>query len=124
MTIARPLGVALALLAPQLAMAADFDGRQLSALWGIPFAGILLSIALMPLLAPHFWHHHFGKVAAAWALAFLVPFAVAVRAGRGGRRIRARAAGRVHPLRHPADGAVHRRRAASTSAATCTAARR
>src|SRR5699024_1939084 len=62
MTIARPLGVALALLAPQLAMAADFDGRQLTALWGIPFAGVLLSIALLPLLAPHFWHHHFGKV--------------------------------------------------------------
>ncbi len=76
MTIARPLGVALALLAPQLAMAADFDGRQLTALWGIPFAGVLLSIALLPLLAPHFWHHHFGKVTAAWSLAFLVPFAI------------------------------------------------
>ena len=25
----------------------------------------------------NFWHHHFGKVAAAWALAFLVPFAIA-----------------------------------------------
>ncbi|MBC6951476.1 sodium:proton antiporter, partial [candidate division KSB1 bacterium] len=26
-------------------------------LWsGFPFAGILLSIALFPLLAPHFWH--------------------------------------------------------------------
>lgn len=71
----RPLGVALALLLPHLAMAADVDGRQLSPAWGIPFAGILLSIALMPLLAPQFWHHHFGKVAAAWALAFLLPFA-------------------------------------------------
>ena len=30
----------------------------------------------MPLLAPIFWHHHFGKVAAGWALAFLVPFAL------------------------------------------------
>ena len=61
---------------PGLAMAADLDGAQLSALWGVPFAGLLLSIALMPLLAPHFWHHHFGKVAALWALAFLLPFAV------------------------------------------------
>ena len=58
------------------AFAADFDGSQLSAVWGVPFAGILLSIALMPLLAPHFWHHHYGKVAAAWGLAFLVPFAL------------------------------------------------
>ena len=61
---------------PGLAMAADLDGAQLSALWGVPFAGLLLSIALMPLLAPHFWHQHFGKVAALWALAFLLPFAV------------------------------------------------
>lgn len=61
---------------PGLALAGEFDGSQLSALWGVPFAGILLSIALMPLLAPTFWHHHFGKVAAGWALAFLLPFAV------------------------------------------------
>ena len=26
--------------------------------------------------APSFWHHHFGKTSAFWALAFLVPFAV------------------------------------------------
>ncbi len=47
------------------------------AAWGIPFAGLLLSIALCPLLAPTFWHHHFGKLSAAWSLAFLLPFAVA-----------------------------------------------
>ena len=41
---------------------------------GVPFAGILLSIALMPLLAPQFWHHHYGKVSASWALSFLLPF--------------------------------------------------
>ena len=58
------------------ALAADFDGSQLSVIWGVPFAGLLLSIALMPLLVPHFWHHHYGKVAAAWGLAFLLPFAV------------------------------------------------
>ena len=57
-------------------MAADFNGSQLSAVWGIPFAGLLLSIALCPLLTPSFWHHHFGKVSAAWSLAFFVPFAV------------------------------------------------
>jgi Na+/H+ antiporter NhaD/arsenite permease-like protein len=42
--------------------------------WGAPFVGLLLSIAVMPLLAPSFWHQHFGKVSAAWALAFLLPF--------------------------------------------------
>ena len=30
----------------------------------------------MPLAAPSFWHHHFGKVSAGWALLVIVPFAV------------------------------------------------
>jgi len=44
-------------------------------LWSIiPFIGILLSIALFPLLAPHFWHHNFEKVSAFCAIAFAAPF--------------------------------------------------
>lgn len=66
---------AFPIMAPAMAFAADFDGSRLSPLWGVPFAGLLLSIALMPLLLPSFWHHHYGKVAGAWALAFLLPFA-------------------------------------------------
>ena len=72
---------ALLALSPGLALAAQLDGSQLAPLWGLPFAGLLLSIALMPLLAPIFWHHHFGKVTAAWALAFLLPFAYAFGPG-------------------------------------------
>ncbi|MCP4573053.1 MAG: sodium:proton antiporter [bacterium] len=46
-------------------------------LWtAIPFAGILLSIALFPLVAPHFWHRHFPKISAFWALAFAIPFLI------------------------------------------------
>lgn len=61
---------------PGLAVAADIDGTQLSVIWAVPFAGILLSIALWPLIAPSFWHHHFGKISVAWAAAFFIPFAV------------------------------------------------
>jgi Na+/H+ antiporter NhaD/arsenite permease-like protein len=39
-----------------------------------PFAGMLLSIALFPLLAPGFWHHHYPKVSAGWSVVLLVPF--------------------------------------------------
>ena len=47
-------------------------------LWSvIPFVGILLSIAIFPLVAPHFWHHHYGKVSAFWALLFAIPFLLA-----------------------------------------------
>ena len=49
--------------------AAEIDGGRLAAAWSIPFAGMLLSIAILPLAMPDFWHHHFGKIAAAWSLA-------------------------------------------------------
>ncbi|MDO8431733.1 MAG: sodium:proton antiporter [Candidatus Binatus sp.] len=75
--------VALALFAamfPGVALAeADVHqlvGSQLSILWAIPFAGMLLSIALFPLIAPHFWEHNFGKIAMLWAAAFVLPCAI------------------------------------------------
>ena len=40
----------------------------------MPFAGMLLSIALLPLLAPRVWHGHFAKITAAWTLVMAVPF--------------------------------------------------
>lgn len=75
---------AAALLSASAARAADIDGSQLAAWWGIPFAGVLLSIAILPLVATRVWHHHFGKIAAGWALAFLVPFAVVFGPGAAG----------------------------------------
>ncbi|MBT5373579.1 MAG: sodium:proton antiporter, partial [Rhodospirillaceae bacterium] len=52
------------------------DGSAMGLVWATPFAGILLSIAIVPLVAPHFWHSHFGKISAFWALCFLVPFTI------------------------------------------------
>jgi Na+/H+ antiporter NhaD/arsenite permease-like protein len=57
-----------------------FVGAELAGWWAIPFAGLLLSIALMPLLAPSFWHHHYGKVAAVWAALVAVPMVPALGA--------------------------------------------
>ena len=53
------------------------SGADLPLLWGLPFAGLLLSIAIAPLVNARFWHAHFGKVAAAWSLLLIVPFALA-----------------------------------------------
>lgn len=78
---------ALTMAFPALAAAAEFDGGSLSPLWGVPFAGILLSIALLPLLAPSFWHHHYGKVSAAWSLAFLLPFGLIHGAPQAGAQL-------------------------------------
>ena len=50
------------------------EGQGLSVLWVIPFAGMLLSIALGPIFAPHFWHANYGKVAAGGIVIFSIPF--------------------------------------------------
>jgi len=84
-------GLMLVLLSPNIAVAGDFDGASLSVAWGIPFLGLLLSIAIGPLLFAHFWHQHFGKIALAWALAFLLPFAAVFG-------VSAAAAGATHAL--------------------------
>lgn len=54
------------------------DGTKLP-LWSIiPFVGILLSIALFPLLVDsHFLVHHGGKMSLAWALIFGIPYLIA-----------------------------------------------
>lgn len=65
----------------------SFSGANMDLVWIVPFAGILLSIAILPLVTPHFWHQHFGKVSAFWALAFLVPFAGLYGGGIAGQEL-------------------------------------
>lgn len=84
MRAARGAALAALLLASRGAMAAEVDGAALAAWWGVPFAGMLLSIALMPLLAARVWHHHYGKIALGWALAFMLPYAVLAGPGAAG----------------------------------------
>jgi Na+/H+ antiporter NhaD/arsenite permease-like protein len=45
--------------------------------WSVaPFAGLLLSIAIFPLVKPHWWEKHLFKVSIFWSLLFFIPFAV------------------------------------------------
>jgi Na+/H+ antiporter NhaD/arsenite permease-like protein len=48
--------------------AAMLDGAAMNWPFALPFAGLLLSIAIGPLLFPKLWHRHYGKIAAAWSL--------------------------------------------------------
>ena len=68
-------GAALLLcLAPEMAFAAsDIGGATMGVAWALPFAGMLLSIALGPILFPHFWELNYGKFAAFWAVLVIVP---------------------------------------------------
>jgi Na+/H+ antiporter NhaD/arsenite permease-like protein len=47
--------------------ASKLNGATMSWPWALPFIGVLLSIAMGPLLFPRIWHRHYGKIAAAWA---------------------------------------------------------
>ena len=76
MQLLKKILITLASFLPIAAQAAELDGAQLSVWWGIPFMGLLVSIAMGPLLIPGFWHHHFGKIALGWSAAFLIPCAI------------------------------------------------
>src|SRR5437764_849018 len=51
------------------------DGTIMAWPWALPFVGLLLTIALGPLLFATIWHRHYGKIAAAWAMATLAAIA-------------------------------------------------
>ena len=52
----------------------DGSSENLGIIWIVPFVGILLSIAIFPLVAPDIWHHHFGKISLFWGVSFILPF--------------------------------------------------
>jgi Na+/H+ antiporter NhaD/arsenite permease-like protein len=75
------LCVIAASLLPETAWAAapghEDLGKVLPLMSALPFVGMLLSIAVFPLVAPKFWHDNFGKVSMFWAVVISVPFVVA-----------------------------------------------
>jgi Na+/H+ antiporter NhaD/arsenite permease-like protein len=83
-TLIRTFAIAALLGSAGIARAADLDGGSLSTWWALPFAGMLLSIALLPLATPLLWHHHFGKITAGWVLLLLLPFTLTQGAGTTG----------------------------------------
>jgi Na+/H+ antiporter NhaD/arsenite permease-like protein len=52
------------------------DGASMAWPWALPFVGILLSIAVGPLLFPKVWHAHYGKIVLAWAALTIAPLAI------------------------------------------------
>ncbi|MCD7825733.1 MAG: sodium:proton antiporter [Clostridiaceae bacterium] len=69
------------LMNPSVALAAEEGGAEsigatLPILFCIPFAGMLLCIAICPLVAEAWWERRKPFVVLFWSLAFLIPFAV------------------------------------------------
>lgn len=55
--------------------------ENISLLFSIPFAGMLLSIAIMPLIAGEWWEKKQQYVVILWSVLFLVPLAIAYSPG-------------------------------------------
>jgi Na+/H+ antiporter NhaD/arsenite permease-like protein len=78
-------GLAVALLATILTLAdlpgayaaTGLPGAEMGWLWALPFAAVLLSIATGPLCFAKAWHHHYGKIVAAFAALTLIALALA-----------------------------------------------
>lgn len=64
---------------PMTAMAAQSEGSAVTTtpLWlCIPFAGLLLCIALFPLIKPAWWEKNQPLAVAFWSIVFIIPFAI------------------------------------------------
>ena len=87
-TLFRPLCLALLLCLTSVPAAFASEGGAHAVVsatlpaWSIiPFVGMLLSIAICPLVKPHWWEKNMLAVAIGWSLVFLVPFAAAYGMG-------------------------------------------
>jgi len=80
-TVALVLGITAS--TPEIALAGGGSelGHQLPFWSVLPFVGMLLSIALGPLLNAHWWEKNMLKVSMFWALLFFIPFFIAYGSG-------------------------------------------
>jgi len=74
----RAAAIVLIVAAGSPAAAAELPGESMGPAWALPFAAVLLSIAMGPLLFPRIWHHHYGKIVGAWAVLAVVAMAAVI----------------------------------------------
>jgi Na+/H+ antiporter NhaD/arsenite permease-like protein len=69
----------LGLVSPTLASASGgLDGKSFNPFWAIPFIGLLISIAVFPLVSHTIWERHQGKISAIWSALIIIPLWVMV----------------------------------------------
>ncbi|MDR0425495.1 MAG: sodium:proton antiporter, partial [Clostridiales Family XIII bacterium] len=72
--------VLFSLLTTEIVFATEASGHRLGEelpIWSvIPFVGLLLSIAIFPLVKPKWWEHNLLYVALFWGLVFFIPFTI------------------------------------------------
>ena len=63
-------------VAAESAQSLALNGVTMSPLWALPFLGIILSIAIFPLVLPDFWGNHYGKIVFVWAAIIVVGLSI------------------------------------------------
>jgi len=81
-TVCAAAGLLTAFLCCTPVFAADGSAGSTSLWFCIPFAGLLLSIAVLPLVKPEWWDKNKAKAVIFWSLLFIVPYAVTNGAGQ------------------------------------------
>lgn len=72
---------------PMTAWAAEGSAESISPAFCIPFAGLLLCVAVLPLIKAEWWESHQLHVVIFWSLLFIVPFAVFWGAGEAAEKV-------------------------------------
>lgn len=86
------IGSIMAMMAasPVVSLAAETGEAALSSVpmaFCIPFAGLLLCIAVLPLVKPEWWEEHQPAAVAFWSLLFVIPFAFTYGAGEAVKKV-------------------------------------
>ena len=72
---------------PMTAWAAEGSAESISPAFCIPFAGLLLCVAVLPLIKAEWWESHQPHAVIFWSLLFIVPFAVFFGAGEATEKV-------------------------------------
>jgi len=76
------IGLYAVLTSSSSAFASDgINGATFGPFWALPFLGLLVSIAVFPLISHHLWEQHQGKVALFWSFLLLTPLLIFVGSG-------------------------------------------
>ena len=72
---------------PMTALAADGAAESISLVYCIPFAGLLLCVAVLPLIKAEWWESHQPHAVVFWSLLFVIPFAIFFGVGEAAENV-------------------------------------
>ena len=73
---------------PLTALAGQEGTQIISPVFCIPFAGLLLCVAIMPLVKAEWWESHQPHAVVFWSVLFVIPFAIFFGAGEATEKVR------------------------------------